>query len=196
MEFQSPNRFERWLGVDADGGVSLREERVGRWIYAGVLGLLMLSLVWESALPLSARVGLAWYLGLSVTLVPLSWIGAHIVDDRRTLASWGASVVALVGGTVILVGLGQIGKVDSSVVTSPLGLWVISLVLFGLSQAPVIPQWRAFGDQVRDVLPTPIRVDGPAPVSTLSVIVTPRAQPTLPRRQPDHGDIPEKQGVV
>lgn len=191
MKLDHTNRFERWLGADAEGEVSLREERVGRWIYASALGLLILSLVWDTPLPLAARSALAWYLGLSVTLVPLSWIVAHVADERRTLASWGASTGALFGGVVILVGLGQVGIEDASVVTSPLGLWVISLALFGLAQGLVVPQWQAFGDHVRDTLTTPFEPREPAPTSTVTVAVTLPTQSTRPR-QPEFDEVPQK----
>ncbi len=196
MRHHPVNRFGRWLGIDVDGGVSLREERAGRWIYAGVLGLLMVSLVWEPALPLSARAALAWYLGLSVMLVPLSWILAHVADDRRTLTSWGVSIGALFGGVVILVGLGQIGIEEASIVTSPLGCWVVSLALFGLAQAPVIPQWQALGDHVRDLLATPFESLEPAPVASVTVKVTATTPPTVSRRQRDDDEVPERQGVA
>lgn len=196
MKVQNANRFERWLGADADGGVSLREERVGRWMYAGVLGVLMLNLALDGELQISARQALAWYLGLSVTLVPLSWIVAHVVDDRRTLANWAMSVGALLGGVVILVGLGQIGIQDSSVVTSPLGLWVVSLALFGGTQGLVLPQWQAFGDHVRDCLATPVEPREPAPVATVTVAVTAPTPPTVTRRQPDYEDDPQRESVA
>lgn len=189
------NRIERWLGAAADGGVSLREERVGRWVYAGVLGLLMLGLVSEPAMPIAARVGLVWYLGLSATLVPLSWILTHVADDRRTLASWGASIAALFGGAVILVGLGQIGIEDESVLTSPLGIWVISLMLFALAQAPIISKWQAFGDHAREALAALSESREPAPITTVTVNVAAPTRPAASRPQPDHDDVAEKQGV-
>ncbi len=196
MKLLSTNRFKRWLGADADGRVSLREERVGRWMYAGVLGVLMVSLVLGGELQVSARLALAWYLGLSVTLVPLSWIVAHVGDDRRTLASWGVSIGALLGGVVILVGLGQIGMEDSSVVTSPLGLWVVGLALFGGAQGLAFPQWQAFGDHVRDFLATPFEPREPAPVATVTVAVTAPTAPTSSRRQPDREDVPQKERIA
>lgn len=189
MKVQSADRFVRWLGAAADGGVSLREERVGRWMYAGILGVLMFSLVMDGGLQISARLALAWYLGLSGTSVTLSWIVAHVVDDRRTLARWAVSIGALVGGVLILVGLGQIGVEDSSVVTSPLGLWVVSLALFAGAQGLAIPQWQAFGDHVRDFLATPFEPGEPAPVATVTVAVTAPTPPTSSRRQPDREDL-------
>lgn len=196
MKFQSANRFERWLGADADGGVSLREERVGRWMYAGVLGVLMLSLVGDPGLPVSVRLALAWYFGLSATLVPLSWMVARVVDDRRALASWAMSVGALLAGVVILLGLGQIGLQDSSVVTSPLGLWVVSLVLFGGAQCLILPQWQAFGDHVRDMWATPFEPHEPAPVATVTVAVTTPTPPNFSRRQPEGDDDPQRESVA
>ena len=174
----------------------MREERVGRWMYAGVLGVLMLSLVPDPDLPISVRLALTWYLGLSATLVPLSWMVARVVDDRRTLANWAMSVGALLGGVVILLGLGQIGIQDSSVVTSPVGLWVVSLALFGGAQGLVLPQWQAFVDHMRDLLATPFEPREPAPVSTVTVTVTAPTPPTVTRRQPDYEDDPQREYVA
>lgn len=196
MKQQSGNRFERWLGADVDGGVSLREERTGRWIYAGVLGLLTLSLVWGPADTISSRLALVWYLGLSVMLVPLSWILAHVVDDRRSLASWSASIGALLAGVVILVGLGQVRMGDAFGVTGPLGLWLVSVVLFGLAQVLVVRQWQAFGAHVRDLLATPFGAREPAPVTHVMVNVTTPHPPTAGRRQPSHDEVPERRDVA
>lgn len=104
------------------------------------------------------------------------------------------SVGALLAGVVILLGLGQIGLQDSSVVTSPLGLWVVSLVLFGGAQCLILPQWQAFGDHVRDMWATPFEPREPAPVSTVTVAVT--APPTASRRQPEGDDDPQRESVA
>ena len=134
---------------------------MGRGFYALVLGVSWLCLALDASLASPPRVALAWYLGFSVTLVPLSWIGSRANDHRRGLASWGASIGALLIGGGIVVGCAQVWGFDAR----SLGLPTLGVAVFALVQLPVKPLWMALGDAVRERLAAPFGYREPAPRS-------------------------------